>query len=101
MADKLLLVCVYSVYYICDDFNFHVNVPVGDGYKFMTLLDSCDLKQSVIQPTHLLGHILDLILSPSDRIPVLMSKYLINISDHTLIKCSIASPCQVAHILNK
>ena len=33
----------------------------------MTWLDSCDLKQLVNQPTHLQGHILDLILSPSDQ----------------------------------
>ena len=55
-----------SPYYICDDINIHVDVPVGDGYKFMTFLDLCDLKQLVNQPTHLHGHILDLILSPSD-----------------------------------
>ena len=57
---------IKSSYYICGDFNIHVDVPDGDGYKFMTFLDSCDLKQLVSQPTHLHGHILDLILSPSD-----------------------------------
>ena len=40
---------------------------VHDGYKFMTCLDSGDLKQLVSQPTHLHGHRLDLILSPNDQ----------------------------------
>ena len=64
-------------YYICGDFNIHVDVPVGDGYKFMTCLDSCDLKQLVNQPTHLHGHILDLIYLPVIRILLLMSKFAI------------------------
>ena len=49
-------------------FVFPVNVaakPVGDGYTFMTFLDSCDLKQ--LSSTHLQSHILDFILSPSDQ----------------------------------
>ena len=36
---------INSSYYIYGDFNIHVVVPVGDGYKFMTFLHSCDLKQ--------------------------------------------------------
>ena len=57
------LSCMNSSCYICDDFNIHVDVPVGDGRKCMTFFDSRDLKQQVSQPTHLHGHILDLILS--------------------------------------
>ena len=38
---------INSLYYICGVFNIHVDVPVGDGYKFITFLDSCDLKQLV------------------------------------------------------
>ena len=41
------LSCINSSYYICGDFNIHVDVPVGDGNKFTTFLDSCDLKQSI------------------------------------------------------
>ena len=58
---------INSSYHIFGDFKIHVDVPGGDGYKFTTFLDSCDLKQFVNQPTHLLGHTLDLILSPSDQ----------------------------------
>ena len=57
---------INSSYYICGNFNIHVDVPVDNGYKFMTFLDLCDLKQLVNQPTHLNSHLLDLILSPSD-----------------------------------
>ena len=38
---------IKSSYYICGDFNIHVDVPVGDSQKFMTFLDSCDLNQLV------------------------------------------------------
>ena len=83
---------INSSYNICCDFNIHVDVPVGDSYKFITsrdsrdkqlvnqpTLDSCD-KQLVNQPTHLHGHIFYLILSPSDQdtiIDVKICNYLI------------------------
>ena len=92
---------INSLYYICGDFNIHVDVPVGDGYKFMTLLDSCDLKQLVNQPTDLHGHTLDLILSPSDQDTIVDVKICDFISDHAFVKCSIGFPPQVAHIPNK
>ena len=68
---------INSSYYICSDFNIHVDVPVGDDYKFMTVFYSCDLKQLVNQPTHLYGHILDVIVSLMIRILLLMSKFVI------------------------
>ena len=67
----------------------------------MTLLDSCDLKQLVNQPTDLHGHTLDLILSPSDQDTIVDVKICDFISDHAFVKCSIAFPPQVAHIPNK
>ena len=39
---------INSSYYICGVFNIHVDVLVGDGYKFMTFLVSCDLKKLVL-----------------------------------------------------
>ena len=38
---------------ICGDFNVHVDVPKGDGVKFLSVFDSCNLKQLVTKPTHL------------------------------------------------
>ena len=67
----------------------------------MTFLDSCDLKQSVNKPTPLHGHILDLILSPSDQDTIVDVKTCDFVSDHALVKCPIAFPHQVAHISNK
>ena len=67
----------------------------------MTFLDLCDLKQLVSHPTHLHGHILDLILSPSDQDTIVDVKICDFVSDHALVKCSIAFPHQVAHIPSK
>ena len=69
---------INSSYYICGDFNIHVDVPVGDGYKFMNCLDSCDLKQIVYKSTHLHGHIYwTSFYLPVIRILLLMSKFAI------------------------
>ena len=91
---------INSSYYICGDFNIHVDNPVGDGYKFITFLDSCDPKQLVNKPTHLHGHILDLILSPSDQDTIVDVKICNFVSDHAFMKCTIAFPRQVAHTPN-
>ena len=88
-------------YYICNDFNIHADVPVGDGYKFMIFRDFCDLKQLVNQPTPLHGHILDLILYPSVQDTIVDVKICDFVPDHALVKCSIAFLPQVAHIPNK
>ena len=52
------------------------------------------------KPTHLHGHILDLILSPSDQDTIADVKICDFVSDHALVKYSIAFPCQVAHTPN-
>ena len=67
----------------------------------MTFLDSCNLKQLVNQPTHLHSHILDLILSPSVQDTMVDVKICDFVSDHALVKSSIAFTWQVAHIPNK
>ena len=89
---------IKSSHYICGDLNIHVDVRDGDGYKFTTFLDSCDLKQLVSQPTHLHSHILDLIQSTSDQDTIHDVKICDFVSDHAPVKCSIALPAQMAHI---
>ena len=91
---------INSSYYICGDFNIHFGIPVGDGHKFFTFLDLCDMKQVVNKPTHLHGHILDLILSLSDQNTIADVKICDFVSDHALVKCTAAFPCQVAHTPN-
>ena len=88
---------INSSYYICGDFNIHVDVPVGDGYKFITFLDSCDLKQLVNKLTYLHGHMLDLILSPRDEDTIADVKICDCVSDHALVKYTSAFHRQVAH----
>ena len=101
MSFVCFLSSINSSYHIVGDFNIHVHVPGGDGYKFTTFLDSCDLKQLVNQPTHLLGHTLDLILSPSDQDTIVDVKLCDFVSDHALVKCSIVLPHQAVHTPNK
>ena len=67
----------------------------------MTFLDSCDLKQFVNQPTHLHGHTLDLIISPSNQDTIVDVKIGDFVSDHALVKCSIILPHQAVHTPNK
>ena len=64
----------------------------GDGVKFTSLTESCNISELVHQPTHLHGHTLDLILSPSDHSTVQNVKVCDFTSDHALIKCSIDLP---------
>ena len=91
----LLVTSHLLILHITYDFNIYVDV-----HKFITFLDLCDLKQLVDKPTHLHGHILDLILSPSDQDTIADVKICVFVSDHALVKCTVAFPCQVAHTPN-
>ena len=51
---------------ICGDFNIHVNTSSNDSIKFQNCLESCNITQNVETATHLHGHILDLVLTPTD-----------------------------------
>jgi len=52
------------------DFNFHMdNKTDRDTIKFIDTLDSLNLSQHVIEPTHEKGHILDIVLTRSDDCP--------------------------------
>ena len=84
-------------YFICRDFNIHVDVPCTDSYKLESLLESCNLTQSVNNTTRLLGHILDLILSPSDQDMCVHVDICEFISDHAVIKCAIEFPSSLAN----
>ena len=64
MSFVCFLSSVDCKYFICGGFNIHVDVPCTDSHKLKALLESCYLRQSVNNTTHLQSHILDLI-SPS------------------------------------
>ena len=82
-----------SFFIICGDFNAHVDTDCTDQQKFLDLLDSSNLAQSVNKPTHLHGHILDLILSLSDSNFVSNVTVCDLVSDHALVKRHLDFAC--------
>ncbi|XP_052256472.1 uncharacterized protein LOC127861832 [Dreissena polymorpha] len=49
---------------IVGDLNFHLDVPSNrETIKFLSILDACGLKQHVNKPTHVAGHILDVVIT--------------------------------------
>ena len=51
---------------IYGDFNIHVDTSSNNSIKFQNCLESCNITQNVPTATHLYGHILDLVLTPTD-----------------------------------
>ena len=72
-------------------------VPCTDSHKLKAVLESCNLRPSVNNTTHLHGHILDLILSPSDQDVCVHVDICEFISDHVVIKCAIDFPSSLAN----
>ena len=62
-----------------------------------SLLESCNLTQSVNNTTHLHGHILDIIVSPSDQDVCVHVDICEIISDDAVIKCAIDFPSSLAN----
>ncbi len=76
---------------LCD---FYVNVnnqTDTNAKKFLDLLHIFNLSQNVSSPTHISGHILDLIITPCHGNTVTMDTPLVSdlISDHFAIECNI------------
>ena len=55
-----------SSFFMCGDFNIHVDTTSRDSTKFLNCLDSCNFTQHVHTPTHLHGHILHLVFTPTE-----------------------------------
>ena len=82
---------------ICGDFNYWIDNPLGKPYsrEFITLLDINNIANSVVGPTHVSGHTLDLVLSPTtsdfvrevDVYPVDL-----RLSDHFLVVFALVHP---------
>jgi endonuclease/exonuclease/phosphatase family metal-dependent hydrolase len=78
---------------IVGDFNIHTDIlDYPDAIKFSDLMESFSLQQHVSGPTHIHGHMLDLIITrQTDRIiktPPRIGRY---ISDHASVLCMIHS----------
>ena len=69
---------------ICGDFNIHVVTTFKDSEKFVNCLETCNINQHVHKPTHLHGHILDLLLTPDDSSVVSNVQVSEFISDHAV-----------------
>ena len=73
------------------DFNFHFeNVENNNSRKLHNIIDMFNLTQSVSEPTHSQGHLLDLVFSKqSDNIVISTKLHHGLTSDHTAILCKL------------
>jgi hypothetical protein len=79
---------------ICGDFNIHLDTATNNSLNFKSMLDSCNLVQHIDFPTHIHGHTLDFLITPSDFTGVANIRNMGCISDHFCVSCKldISSP---------
>ena len=80
---------VGSNFIFCGDINMHLDVECGDRSMFNDILQYCSLIQCVNGPTHILGHTLDVLISPCDSDFVCNVSVGDFISDHAAILCKL------------
>lgn len=74
---------------IAGDFNLHVDRPDSVELEFLCLMDSFHLVQHVSAPTHVSGHLLDLVFSRATK-QIVTSTWVSDIfSDHFVVHCSL------------
>ena len=78
-----------SNFIICGDINVNLDVECGDRSRFNDILQCCSLSQRVNGPTHILGHTLDVLISPGDSDFVCSVHVGDFISDHAAIRCQL------------
>ena len=79
-----------SKFITCGDINVHLDVECGDRSRFNDILQCCGLVSvSVSCPTHILGHTLDILISPCDYDFVRNVSVGDFISDHDAIRCQL------------
>ncbi|XP_072030156.1 uncharacterized protein [Amphiura filiformis] len=76
---------------ITGDFNIHLDIPEDrDTITFLNILDIHNLQQHITEPTHIAGHMLDLLISRIDSDLVTSHKVEKCLpSDHFAIKCNV------------
>ena len=81
---------------ISGDFNIHVGTNSSDARCFSDVLNAYGLEQHIQQPTHVRGHILDLLISRKEIDTIGLSDVdVVNgISDHSAITCNLHTPSQ-------
>ena len=78
---------------VYSEFNVHVDTECIDQKRFLNLLDTSNLVQSINKPTHLHCHMLDLIFQPNDSNFVGNVTVCDLVSDHVLVKCHLDLTC--------
>ena len=78
-----------SNFIICADINVHLDVECGDRSRFNDILQCCSFIQCVSGPTHILGHTLDVLISPCDSDFVRNVNVGDFISDHPAKECQL------------
>ena len=76
---------------ISGDFNLHVgDLKNQHARQFIDILDSFDLKQNVMEDTHIHGHTLDLVITKSND-SILQSRNISDpgLSDHYVVHCNL------------
>ena len=82
---------------ICGGFNIHVDTSSNDSIKFQNCLESCNITQNDQMATHLHGHILDLVLTPTDASVISNVRVAEFISDHALVLAQLDSVNPPSH----
>lgn len=83
---------------ISGDFNIHLDTATNNSEMFKALLESCNLAQHVDFPTHIHGHTLDLLITPSDFQGIANICDMGCISDHFGISCKLDMNSPLLHI---
>ena len=87
-VSTIITTCNYFI--IAGDFNIHLDVHDPHTSDFNNLLECYDLKQHINEPTHIHGHILDIILKPNYELDNISVNKLL-LSDHFLIYCEMSN----------
>ena len=85
LSDLFSIICIeFDCLIICGDLNIHADISENSHTKdFATLLDTFTLTQHVTEPTHSLGHTLDLVITKG--LAVSMEVKDLALSDHFCI----------------
>lgn len=85
-----------SNFIICGDFNIQIDSANSFSRQFLDLLDSWNLQQHISFPTHIHGHIIDLLLTPSNLDNISSVRSSDWISDHVWITATLDFSSPVA-----
>ena len=84
---------------IAGDINIHMETNSNHAKQLTELLNWYDLKQNVTEPTHIRGHLLDVIITPNKENYIHSNEIMeIDLSDHFLINFNTAVVRQLPKI---